>query len=1464
MSIYNSDFSGNSAYRGGAIFNSGTTTVVNSLFDANISVDDGSAINNTTGATLSITNSTFQNHTPSGRNANGGAIYSLGELTINTSKFINNTLSNNSGSNGSGGAILANGTTTINTTEFTSNQATDGGAISKGASTTLEITNSTFTSNSAVSHGGALYVGGGSVTINGSDFVGNTAQFGGAIYINTGTVTVNGSIFKGNSATNNGGGGAIYNKAGTLIVDGSKFIENTVTDTTTNYSGDGFAIAAEANTKNTIKNSLFERNQGFGDTSINAAVIFAQGSENIIENTIFNENIAPSAGGAIFNFGNTTISGSTFTNNASTTGDGGAIYQGVNGSVPSLTVNSSKFYGNSALNGGAINVFSGTLSIESSIFEANSGTGTGGAIFADGGVKLSINSSQFTNNSQVAGGAIYINMAVYADAELNPVSITSSVFKGNNSTGGSGGAIFALSDLKITDSTFGGENSADKNSASVDGGAIFAGAGLVISDSHFENNITEKCGGAIGFGKDGSTSTLQITNTMFKNNTAGTDAANKGGGALWISTSGGVEITNSVFDSNNGYLGGAIYNNQKSDITISNSVFKNNTAVFNGGAIFTGYNEANREYGTVTINDSSFIGNVCVNRGAAIFNDAKGTVIINNGVFRDNSAEGSGGVVNNFGGKLTLNVQEGKSMLFSGNNGKTYGTLITDQGGKTTINVAAGGSLIFEKNTAEKGAAISVWEQTGTNLTINGALGSLIEFNNNASTISGALLYNNNVSINADAIRFVGNTAAKGAAIYGGALNTLDINANRLEFINNSSTEDGGAIYLAQNAVLNLNNAYFKGNTAPKASAIYSSGTLTVSDSIFEQNISTNDLGAIYLTGESVATFVNSSFYNNKTEKGIWGAIGLNYATLNLIADNGISEFRGNSTSQGNIAINLYDRNSIVNLNAGNSGKILLYDKIWSSAGVANNTNYINVNKSGIKLADGSTDAPVDGEVYIGDQVLALNTTQTNLNLYNGTLTLGKETYLSNNLNLNLNGGTLNLINNEIGTVIVNDFSSAAGTKLNIDASMKSGTNGYGLSDSITANGTFAASGAITLNAINVLADGDAQYLKIFNNAPADFVINTGTTYTNGGFTYTFAQNAADKGVVEVTKGASTGTTGSLSTIGFVTAFQKDTSNRAFSATGDVKISTNLQTMAGTGVTMTIFGNKHNISSVNNTATNQYLIVSDKNVLNVHYVGSLNDDGSVKTSWNGFESNLAGALLAQQSGTINIHNSVFSNNSATSGSSGAMKAESSSYLNIYDSAFIKNSSVAGTGAIGYESASGVISGTLFEQNTASTNGGAVGVWSGSALTLVNSEFKNNSTQSGGYGGALYVAGSDAIVKNTVFTGNTAGKGGAIYAKDSNITIDNTTFQENTDSNGGAAIWFESTTGSTANISNSKFIANKGSAIYNQSGIMNISTSEFTDAKDVINLIYNKGTMNITDSLFQNNSSASDTKSSQMT
>lgn len=109
--------------------------------------------------------------------------------------------------------------------------------------------------------------------------------------------------------------------------------------------------------------------------------------------------------------------------------------------------------------------------------------------------------------------------------------------------------------------------------------------------------------------------------------------------------------------------------------------------------------------------------------------------------------------------------------------------------------------------------------------------------------------------------------------------------------------------------------------------------------------------------------------------------------------------------------------------------------------------------------------------------------------------------------------------------------------------------------------------------------------------------------------------------------------------------------------------------MAGTGVTMTIFGNKHNISSVNNTAEYQYLATTGSNVLNIHYVGSLNDDGSVNTSWNGFVSNSSGALFAADGGTINIYNSVFANNSATSGSSGAMKAYNSSYLNIYDSVF---------------------------------------------------------------------------------------------------------------------------------------------------------------------------------------------------
>jgi predicted outer membrane repeat protein len=206
----------------------------------------------------------------------GGAIVSLGSLTVNHSSFTNNSASPaGSSAAGSGGAIFSqNGTLVVNNSSFTSNSASPPGASSSGyggaicsIGGTLTIAGSTFSNNSASpsstggnAYGGAIFSTSTSLTVSNSTFSGNTASasgssstaFGGAIWgVNTvtlsddtfsgnsasasgtgaqgdggviwtaSTITVSDSVFSGNSAST--GGGGIYSSAGTLTVNSSVF-----------------------------------------------------------------------------------------------------------------------------------------------------------------------------------------------------------------------------------------------------------------------------------------------------------------------------------------------------------------------------------------------------------------------------------------------------------------------------------------------------------------------------------------------------------------------------------------------------------------------------------------------------------------------------------------------------------------------------------------------------------------------------------------------------------------------------------------------------------------------------------------------------------------------------------------------------------------------------------------------------------------------------------------------------------------------------------------------------------------------------------------------------------------------------------------------------------------------------------------------------------------------------------------
>jgi Calx-beta domain-containing protein/polymorphic membrane protein len=270
--------------------------------------------------------------------------------------------------------------------------------------------------------------------------------------------------------------------------------------------------------------------------------------------------------------------------------------------------------------GGAIRLayqdFVTTLLIENVTFSTNvcSAAGNdvgGGALYAQGGI-VTIRNSSFLGNRGGNGGAIGNLQARF--------TIEDTLFQGNTTNanvggGGTGGAIYidgsSNGQLILRRTTF------RSNAASFMGGAIhtymYAGAsGMTIEDSLFENNVTDRNGGAIYHQNGG----LTIARSTFTGNqTRGQ------GGALWLLEATPTTITNSTFTGNraNGIppnngssgLGGAILINASTIATITHSTIANNHADWVGGAITGGMSGGS----STTLRGSLVANNTAANGG---------------------------------------------------------------------------------------------------------------------------------------------------------------------------------------------------------------------------------------------------------------------------------------------------------------------------------------------------------------------------------------------------------------------------------------------------------------------------------------------------------------------------------------------------------------------------------------------------------------------------------------------------------------------------------------------------------------------------------------------------------------------------------------------------------------------------------------------------------------------------------
>lgn len=206
LNISKADFSGNEAsLYGGALF-----------------------LADTAGGEVTITDSTF---TGNKSELLGGAIYNAGTLTVDGTRFENNTAS------AQGGAIYVHPKAELNVTNsyFKGNGGTAGGAIAmfgdNGAAPEHSISNTVFEGNTAYRTEDKLGKGGAiailemdtprekyttKLDLNGVTFIGNTSNgTGGAIHSEYGTLTITDATFSGNSAEQQGG--AIYNDANSSI-----------------------------------------------------------------------------------------------------------------------------------------------------------------------------------------------------------------------------------------------------------------------------------------------------------------------------------------------------------------------------------------------------------------------------------------------------------------------------------------------------------------------------------------------------------------------------------------------------------------------------------------------------------------------------------------------------------------------------------------------------------------------------------------------------------------------------------------------------------------------------------------------------------------------------------------------------------------------------------------------------------------------------------------------------------------------------------------------------------------------------------------------------------------------------------------------------------------------------------------------------------------------------------------------
>ena len=1011
--ISGSKFTNNKAqYGGAAYFNKGFVTITDSVFENNIATAEGGAvgfshasvkdlvvsINNSsfvgnkapvagaifTNVDSKITNSNFINNSAA---KIGGAICNVNDLTVENSKFVNNTpqaihnfkelhlgietftdLQNAIGlvdgiltldsdiamtddeAAGFVNGVIINKNIRIDGKGHTIDAKNLGRIFSIGEGFTVTLTNATLI-NGKADKGGAIY-NDGSLTLSDVKLSDNAADsYGGAVF-NNGELVVSDSVFDSNDIVNRGsasvdyGGAAIYNwYDGVLTVSGSNFTNNIK-----NYkNGDRLVGAVATIGDATISDSYFVNNAGrWGGAITTSGALIAGDDVNTltVSGSTFKEN-GGLYGAGIFVWGSDfTVSDCVFDKNTAF-GKGNMTPNNNNGAAIEVTdtnkaiagiITGSNFTNNKAQYGGAIDICEGNIKITDSEFVNNSADVEGGAIdisTVKGNPEVSISGSKFINNSASYGGAIVnVKDLTVRNTEFvnnTPDAIFNYVgFGGNLDLG-----IENFTDLQNAIGLVTGTLTLNQNVVMTDDEAANFVNGVIINKNiridGKGHTIDAKNLGRI-FEIDGGFA-VTLTNVTLTNGKA------DNGGAIY--NFGNLDLVHVNFVNNTAKYGGAIMN-YAYGLVLDDSTFTNNTAKI-GGAI---YNSAD----CFVVGNSTFANNTATSNGGVIFNYGIGFVVGNSTFVNNSAADGAGAILNGGRGFVVGNS------TFANNTATSKGGAIYNYG----IGFVVGNST-FANNTAEDAGAVY-------NEGDNSVVGNSTFVNNTATSIGGAII--NNGKLVVDNSAFEDNAAN----YYGGAIfNWDDLQVTNSAFDGNDilvrniramdNVDHGGAaIYNWKNGKLDISKSNFTNNIKNYKNgnllvgAVATIGDATISDSYFVNN-SGRWGGALSVMGgesSSATNFIDidgTKFVNNSALYGgamfVWGS---NYSISNSVFDNNSAFGKGNMTpnnnnggalvvTQGNIPIS----GTIINSNFTNN-KAQYGGAAWINEGTVDisNSNFIN------------------------------------------------------------------------------------------------------------------------------------------------------------------------------------------------------------------------------------------------------------------------------------------------------------------------------------------------------------------------------------------------------------------------------------------------------------------------------------------------------------------------------------------